>query len=70
MTDWKNLSYLDTLAAAYARAGDFAQAVEWEQRATASQDAAKQTRLERLGVTAVRWTVNGLRDQSALAVWS
>jgi len=48
MTDWKNLSYLDTLAAAYARAGDFAQTVEWEQRATASQDAVKQTRLERL----------------------
>jgi hypothetical protein len=48
MTDWKNLSYLDALAAAYARAGDFAQAIEWEQRATADQGAPKQTRLERL----------------------
>jgi hypothetical protein len=39
MTGWKNYKYLETLAAAYARTGDFKHATEWEQRAMASQDA-------------------------------
>ena len=40
--------YLETLAAAYAHAGDFQHAVEWEQRAIASEISPKQVMRERL----------------------
>jgi tetratricopeptide (TPR) repeat protein len=33
LSNWKNPGYFDTLAAAYARAGDFDKAVHWQERA-------------------------------------
>jgi hypothetical protein len=38
LTQWKNGSYVDTLAAAFAEAGDFAEAVRREQQALANPE--------------------------------
>jgi len=60
LTEWKNGGYLDTLAAAYARSGDFAQAVKWEEQSIASQDGADNGRQERLQLyrDGKAWPVN------------
>ena len=41
LTEWKNASYVSTLAAAYAETGDFASAVKWENRAIELEKDAK-----------------------------
>jgi tetratricopeptide (TPR) repeat protein len=46
LSDWKNLGYLDTLAAAYARAGDFENAVKWQERVIGSPEVAQQADLQ------------------------
>jgi len=46
LSDWKNPGYLDTLAAAYARAGDFENAVKWQERVIESPEVAKQADLQ------------------------
>ena len=38
LSQWKNASSLDTLAAAYARNGEFKKAIEWQRKATADSN--------------------------------
>ena len=39
LTDWRDAGYLDTLAAAHAECGEFADAVAWQQKALGTADA-------------------------------
>ena len=53
LTEWKNWMFIDTLAAAYAEAGDFKHAVEFQERAlrTGNPTASEQKRMrERLSL--------------------
>jgi tetratricopeptide (TPR) repeat protein len=46
LTEWKNPLFLDTLAATYAEAGQFAEAVEWQKKAVAAPDSFDKQGLE------------------------
>jgi Flp pilus assembly protein TadD len=46
LSDWKNPEYLDTLAAAYARVGDFENAVKWQETVIGSPEVAQQADLQ------------------------
>ena len=45
LSDWKNSTFVDTLAAAYARAGNFAEAAKWERKAMESSRLASDTQV-------------------------
>jgi hypothetical protein len=55
LTEWSNFAFVDTLAAAYAEAGDFESAVQWQEEAISlgggaySQDFQKRLRLFKAG---------------------
>jgi serine/threonine-protein kinase len=47
LSEWKNPEYLDTLAAAYARVGDFGNATKWEEKALQIFEGDKQAEAQR-----------------------
>jgi len=47
LSQWKNPGYLDTLAASYARVGDFRSATQWQEKALQLFDESKKTEAQR-----------------------
>ncbi len=47
LSEWKNPEYLDTLAASYARVGDFGNATKWEEKALKIFEEGKKTETQK-----------------------
>jgi len=65
LSDWKDPNSLDTLAAAYARVGDFSNAIKWQEKALESPDLARDKEVQqRLNLYRQRkaWPADSVSD--------